>query len=102
MTIPKQLQPLLSLLARMRAGAHADPARDWIVLLSVSAALLIASVAWNIVFFLTVVQGVSTAGVAQEGVAPMNDPLVEAQAMFEERSVEVERYRSGYRFVDPS
>jgi hypothetical protein len=102
MTLPPSLIKLLKKLPLKKGDNRSHPSRDWLVLLSVFLLLLAVSIAWNIWFFASVLEG-------EDVVAPGNgegtveeSSLQRANAMFEARALEEVRYRSEYRFVDPS
>lgn len=98
--------PTLSSMVRFKGvfevGRHPRPMRDWFVLLGVAAVLVGVSVGWNVWSYIQI-----TATVAQT--ASSNAPhgfstttIGAVEQAFVERKEEVDRYRSTYRFVDPS
>lgn len=88
-------------LTMLQYGKRLRPVRDWFIVLTVLAVLLIGSVAWNVLFFL---------GALEEDAAPATTshepsaaaPVAEVLSAFTLRAQEEARYRSEYRFVDPS
>jgi hypothetical protein len=93
-----------SLTTRLGYGAGLDPARDWIVLLIASAAVLVAVIAWNIWVFEHVAQGggIGT-DMAAEPAAFSRTSLDTIRAVFANRAAEEAKYASGaYTFTDPS
>lgn len=100
--------PLLasSLLERARRAARANPARDWLALITLSVIVLAGIVVWNIWAFETVVGG-GAIGAAPSKTAPSMMPdrasLDAIRALFEERAAEKANYANGaYRYADPS
>lgn len=83
-------------------GTQIRPVRDWLILLVVSAVLLIASAAWNALFFVNLFSEEASSA----GVVPAHGPdyssIDRATETFEAREREQERYKNEYRFVDPS
>lgn len=87
-----------------RSGGPAplNPSRDWIFVLLVLFVILMVSVLWNVWFFYTVLNQKTTT-VTSSGEQEIDVGLLEKmRAGFEERKGEEERYRSEYRFIDPS
>ncbi len=99
MTLPPALQKILKKLRLGGHSGHADPARDWALLLSLALVVIIASVAWNVWFFFEVLnaQPVVEAPATEEE----TDTVAPLRTLFEERAAEEARYRNEYRFVDP-
>lgn len=78
------------------------PARDWMLILFVSALVLCASVVWNTWFFFTMVnQDAVQAPVQTEGLVDTS-VLERARELIQERSEEALKYKTEYQFVDPS
>lgn len=82
-------------------GEQLRPLRDWLVLLSVAALLLILSVGWNLWLFAKVTSG-ETIGSQSGKTAVEGLPDGAVERMFEGRAEERARYQNTYRFVDPS
>lgn len=82
-------------------GKALRPSRDWLLLLGLVFICLLASVGWNLWTFTNVTEGgsVGAPAPAQDANASAVDSV---SALFEERALEEARYRSDYRFVDPS
>lgn len=92
--------PLSSLSTKFQYGARTRPTRDWLVLLSIFGIGLVLSVVYNLVTFSSVTKG-ETVGNATTSV-PAQIKLDHINDLFNSRAVEVKRYGSEYRFVDPS
>lgn len=95
---------LSSFLKRFRAGAHQDPARDWMILLIFSVITLAGIIVWNVWAFDTIAGG-GTIGsrVVTEPPIFSRSSLDSVHSIFEKRSAEEEKYVSGvYRYADPS
>lgn len=98
------LRSISSLMRRARTDAPADPVRDWLVLLSLSAIALVSIIVWNAWAFDTV------SGGGAIGSAPTKAPEVFSPAslntirtVFENRAAEEAKYESGiHTFTDPS
>lgn len=82
-------------------GEVLRPARDWFMLLSIAAILVLMSAAWNVWVFLQAGRG-EPVGAQMEAPSGSGNAIEQAQALFEARRVEDARYRSEYQFVDPS
>src|SRR5262249_5709917 len=82
------------------AGQH-DPARDWHALLVATFILILASVVWN-GWFLIVTLSEETVAPEAASAEPEQDAFEKARAAYDARDAEGERYRSEYRFSDPS
>ena len=93
-----------SFVQRVRAGAHQDPVRDWLALITLSAIALAGIIVWNVWAFNTVARGGTI------GTAPTTAPQVfnrasldAVQTIFRERAAEEAKYATGaYRYADPS
>ena len=89
-------------LKRFSYGATLRPARDWFLMLLVSALLFAGSVGWNVWLFRSVEQG-AVIGESSTGRTGLDERSVEpVRRVFESRQEEQKRYRNEYRFVDPS
>lgn len=88
-------------LKKLSYGDVIRPMRDWFVLLAVATALVGASIAWNVWMLRSVEAGGTLGGPAEA--EPFDAAPVQAvRATFDARAQEEARYRSQYRFVDPS
>lgn len=97
--------PSLSL-ARVRgllqAGRHPHPVRDWFVLLGVAAVLVGLSAGWNVWSYIQVTAAVPQTASPNAPHGFSTTTIGAVDQAFVEREEEVGRYRSSYRFVDPS
>lgn len=95
-----------SLLQRARRSARADPARDWIALISLSVIALAGIVVLNLWTFGVVAGGGAIGGAQAKtalSLAPDRASLDAIRAIFEKRAAEKGQYSSGaYRYADPS
>lgn len=82
-------------------GTALRPSRDWLTLLTLMVALLLASVAWNLWAFSKVTEG-ETIGTETPQQADTTATFDAVNKVFEMRAAEDARYRNEYRFVDPS
>lgn len=91
-------------LKRFRRNSYQDPARDWLVMITLSLIAFVGIVVWDIWAFDTVVRG-GTIG-AQTAQAPATfdtSALDDVHTIFESRAAEEQKYVTGtYHFVDPS
>ena len=95
---------IISFFKRLRAEARPNPARDWMVLLSFSAIVLVCIIVWNLWAFNTVTRG-GTIGASATTTAPAfsRATLDAIHAVFTDRAEEEAKYRTGtYRYADPS
>ena len=99
MTLPPFITVLLRKFSH-QGPSRPDPARDWTLLLSLALLMLLASLAWNTWFFLGALQEPAPAPVPAQ--ATDDSGIDTVRASFDERAAEGERYRSEYRFIDPS
>ncbi len=100
MTLPPFITKYLP---KLRHGAHRgrpDPARDWAILLVFALVVLFASVSWNAWFFLRAIE--EPAPVAPSTEETGDTGMDAARASAEARALEEARYRTEYRFIDPS
>lgn len=89
------------LLKRFSYGDALRPARDWYYLLLLVILLVALSAGWNAWLFRSVMQG-DVIGDPQAPAAFDAAPIESVRQVFVERAEERERYRTEYRFVDPS
>jgi len=96
--LPKSLAPK----GLPKTSDRPRPTRDWMLLLSLAALILVASAGWNVWTFVRVTSG--DVGAVEEAAVDGPDltALERVRAAFQERAAEEARYRSDYRFVDPS
>ena len=100
-SLPK-LPFLTKALSFLRYGDRLRPHKDWFILLSVSLVLLIASIAWNVWFFFSVVEENLSVGPPPPEEALDRSALEAARAISAKEDEEDTRYRNEYQFVDPS
>lgn len=93
-----------SFLKRLRAGIHPNPARDWTVLLILSAIILAGIVVWNAWIFDTVARGGVIGAPPVKKLPVFNRALLnDVRFIFETRAAEALKYRTGvYEYADPS
>lgn len=95
-----------SFLMRARRRARADPSRDWLALLTLSAIVLAGIVVWNIWAFETVADGGAIGGAPAKPTPSIilnHASLDVVRAIFESRAAEKAKYSTGtYRYADPS
>lgn len=102
MKLPLFIEKLVKRLPGKGGVKHLSPSRDWLVILALALAALIASVAWNAWFFF-IALGEDAAPQAPAAEHSLDTSSIEkARALFEKRAAEEEKYRSEYRFNDPS
>ncbi len=98
------INSISSFLKRLRAGAHQDPVRDWLILITFSTIALAGIIVWNVWAFDTVASGGVIGAPATE--APpifSRSSLDTIRTIFASRAEEEAKYVNGiYRFVDPS
>ena len=84
----------------VKYGDRPNPTRDWLVLISVVAVLLLASLAWNVWLFARVTSG---AAIGSESVsAPLNSASSASVTELFKKRAEIETEYKNTRFVDPS
>lgn len=95
---------LVAKLKSVRYGGRLQPLRDWILILSVAAVLLLGSMAWNAWLFIEVANGEILGAASAPTPSVFDHTSVEdVQTLFAKRSDEYQKYLTGaYRFVDPS
>lgn len=100
MKLPKLNTKFLSFLSY---GPRVRPFRDWFVLISIGVLLLLASAGWNTWLFYRIFNGEALAPVtAPQGANFSTEALTKAEALFSARATEEGKYKTEYRFVDPS
>lgn len=102
MTLPPAISAFLKKFRGAGGTKHLNPSRDWLLLIAVGFAALIGSVAWNTWFFFVALDEDAPADAIPVAEAPATNSLQKAQALFETKAAELERYRTEYRFIDPS
>ncbi|HEX5774741.1 MAG TPA: hypothetical protein VFY28_02150 [Candidatus Paceibacterota bacterium] len=83
-------------------GDRPHPYRDWYALLLIAGIFLLASLAWNVWFFIKITKGEMIGTNPSSEAKTPEDLVASARLLFEERAAEEARYRSEYRFIDPS
>ncbi len=93
-----------SFLNRAKTPAPRDPARDWIMLLTVATIAFAGIVVWNVWAFDTVANGGTVGASATSTPAIFDESSLGAiRAIFADRAVEEAKYVSGeYQYADPS
>lgn len=93
-----------SFLKRLRAGAHQDPIRDWLVLVIVSLIILAGIIVWNVWAFSAVAGGGVIGAPATSTPMLFNRASLDAiHTISENRAAEEAKYVTGaYRYTDPS
>lgn len=102
MTLPPAISAFLKKLHGSGGSKHLNPSRDWLVLVAIALAAFIGSIAWNTWFFFIALDQNVPADAVPVAEAPATNSLEKAQALFEAKAKELERYRNEYRFIDPS
>jgi hypothetical protein len=102
MTLPPFLTKYLSVFRAKKHDHTTNPTRDWLILLVLSLVALIASVIWNLWFFSEALSDKGSTAPTTTSNEDTSDSVERAKARFEARALEEGRYRSDYRFVDPS
>ncbi len=98
------LTPIKAFFSHLRDGAHQDPARDWLALITLSSIALAGLIVWNARTFDTVANG-GVIGAPMPRTASIFDQaaLNTVHTIFANRAAEEAKYRTGtYRFTDPS
>lgn len=93
-----------SFIQRLRSGASLDPARDWLVLCTLSAIALIGIIVWNVWTFNTIANG-GVIGIPATGASSAfsRSSLDTVHTIFATRAAEESKYATGvYRYADPS
>ncbi len=102
MTLPPYLQKYIKLLRRESKGDALNPHRDWHSAVVLFLVFFVASVIWNVWLFSEALSGKEGLITSTPEEAADTSFLEQADLLFEERESEAGRYRSEYRFVDPS
>jgi hypothetical protein len=102
MTLPPIITKYLRALPSLKGDGRPRPSRDWLILVGLFLVLFVVSVVWNVWFFSSALTGESAA--VSENASETTDlsPVERAKETFRTRAEEEGRYRSEYRFVDPS
>lgn len=100
----KLIRHSIAFLKSMRRSSYQDPARDWILMVSLSIITLMGIIVWDAWAFSTAAGG----GVLGEQAASTT-PAFDSSSIniistiFEQRSAEEAKYVTGvYKFIDPS
>jgi hypothetical protein len=95
------LKDITKSLKNIHYGTALRPSRDWLVLLVCTFVFMLVSVAWNLWMFGKVTSGQSIG--TETAQRPVHTAPIEAVTkLFESRAAEEARYKTDYRFVDPS
>lgn len=101
MNVNRLIDRALSYLRVMRYGDRPQPQRDWLIVMTVSAALLLAGAGWSYWMFLNPgTAGTASATATSTSVSTAS--LTTVRTVFEKRAAERARYLTEYHFVDPS
>ncbi len=89
---------------RLLSSVRLDPARDWLVLVTLSAIVLAGIIVWNVWTFDTVATGGVIGGQTTTSSPLFNQSSINSiRTIFENRADEEAKYQTGtYRFSDPS
>jgi hypothetical protein len=94
---------LSSYLRSFRYGGPLNPERDWFVLLGIALLVLLASIAWNVWFFISLAHGESaTPAITTPHTTSSASSVTNIQEIFQARATEQNNYQQTYHFVDPS
>lgn len=88
----------------IKAFSHADPERDWFVLITIATLVLAILTLWNVWAFNTVASG-GVISTSPKTVAPLVDraALDTVHGIFRDRAIEEGKYVTGtYQYRDPS
>ncbi|MDR3547204.1 MAG: hypothetical protein P4M11_02810 [Candidatus Pacebacteria bacterium] len=97
------LNSIISSLSSLRYSGRLRPDRDWLMLLSATFVVLLASIIWSVWFFVTVGHGTPASGVkAPTSTQSSAAAVVNVQNVFKDRAAEDLNYQKTYTFVDPS
>jgi ABC-type Na+ efflux pump permease subunit len=102
MKLPASVTKYTKVFKALRYGEEAKPVRDWLVLLVLVVLLLVGSIIWNIIFFLSTVSDKERAVEVTENVEVDTSAVERVYEAFDARSQEEARYISEYQFIDPS
>lgn len=92
-----------SLLKRLRANAHQDPMRDWLILITLSFIALVSIVMWNVSAFGTLTNATVTTTTIGTPSIFSSTSLETIHTIFTNRTIEQEKYVTGvYHYSDPS
>lgn len=91
-------------LKRLRSNAPIDPARDWLIALSLSLVALAGVIVWSIWTFDTVAGGGTLGAPVVKAPAVFDNSSIDTiHAIFVNRAAEEAKYTGAiYRFADPS
>lgn len=94
----------ISFLKHFQYGTYLNPVRDWLVLLTLSAIMLVGIIVWNVWVFDTVANGGSIGTTATSTFPIFNKSSLDTiHTIFANRAAEKVKYETGtYRFADPS
>jgi hypothetical protein len=94
------LAPFTKLFAHHSDGPH--PGRDWLLIISIVAVLLLVSIGWSFWFFAQVAREVEDPGSASSAATLPHYPTAQVEAIFTARSDTRDAYEHQYPFIDPS
>lgn len=85
-------------------GRRLEPARDWLIVLAVGGACLLASVGWNLWLFHQAANGETFGSRPASVASPFDQSKLDSLVkIFSDRASEMTKYKDGaYHFIDPS
>jgi hypothetical protein len=94
---------LSTYLGRLRYGDTLRPGRDWFVVIGIAVIVLIASIALNVWFFISLANSENAApAVTTAHTTSSAGAVTDVQNIFQERATQQTDYQQTYHFVDPS
>ncbi len=88
--------------ALLKISSRTHPVRDWFLILSVCALCVGGSIGWNVWNYFSTQTALEQKAVVAPARGFDKNVVDDMEQAFAGRAVEAEKYRSTYRFVDPS